>query len=202
MFNYKKVIRLFSWELPVAIIFLLLSCNNPEKSTSSLFTKRKNYNPHFFTPSLDGRLKEWGPLLSFQSAAKLIYAIANDDSALFIAIKSVDRRQQLAIIQNGLEIFIDPGGKKSKSTTIRFPLGGITAPLVASGGPDSVKSSELSLLLLTGMQTMELTGFKEGLNDVQPIHSDTPVKAVVNYDVAGDLFYELAIPLPGKTCRL
>ncbi|MGZ8525670.1 MAG: hypothetical protein ACXWV1_14655, partial [Chitinophagaceae bacterium] len=115
------------------------------------------------------------------------------DSALYIAIKALDRTQQVKIVQGGMEIWIDDKAKKKKLTGIKFPVGGGSMPMPAgrTRGPDP---KEMRKEMKLKMLTMELTGFKEGLNGSHSVYSNVQVKPVIDWNDKDNMVYELAIP--------
>ncbi len=180
----------------VAVIvsaLLIESCGSTKNaSTSSGESEEKYYSRHL-TPVIDGKMNEWGETLMFDNSTKCIYSIANDDVALYIAIKAADRTQQMKIVQGGMEIWIDYTAKKKKSTGIKFPLGGGRMAMPA-GGSNRQDPKEMRQQMKLNMQTMELVGFKEDLNGSHNVYSTIQVKPAIEWDDKDNMVYELAIP--------
>ena len=179
----------------IVSLILIESCGSAKKTGLSSGTpKDKLYSRHL-TPVIDGNMNEWGTTLLYDNSTKCIYAIANDESALYICIKAIDRMQQIKIIQGGMEIWIDDKAKKKKSIGVKFPLGGGSMPMptgkTSGSGQDSKEMRQQMRLKLL---TMELTGFKEGLNGPHDIYSNVQVKPVIDWDDNDNMVYELAIP--------
>lgn len=173
-------------------LVLIQSCSSSQKTSSSSGSPDdKHYSTHL-TPVIDGKMNEWGEKLLYDNDTKCIYAIANDASALYIAIKASDRIQQMKIVQGGMEIWIDNLAKKKKSTGVKFPVGGGSMPMPTerTSGQDKDMRQQMKLKMLT----MELTGFKEGLNGSHNIYSNVLVKPVIDWDDKDNMIYELAIP--------
>lgn len=182
-----------------AIISLILveSCGGSKKTSSSSGTSEEKFYSRRLTPVIDGKMNEWGETLLYDNNTKSIYALANDDTALYIVIKAVDRMQQMKIVQGGMEIWIDDKAKKKKSTGIKFPMGGggMAMPTGRSNGQekdgqDKAMRQQMRLKMLT----MELTGFKEGINGSHDVYSNLQVKPVIDWDDKDNMIYELVIP--------
>jgi len=176
-----------------SLIWLLHSCSSSAK-TNSFSTTRSGFINRYFTPQIDGEINEWGPLLSYDRFTKCLYAIGNDTSSLYIALRAADRTQQMKILDAGLEIWLNTNGKKNKSIGVKFPLGTGAAAVVLGRVPGN-ESKEMRQQVRQQWMNMELTGFKYGLNGEQNIIADSsPVKAVIQWDGKGNMDYELKIP--------
>jgi hypothetical protein len=177
----------------IGLLILIQSCGSSKEANSSSGKSQGRYYSRYLTPVIDGKMNDWGDILSYDNSTKCIYAIANDESTLYICIKAIDRTQQIKIINGGMEIWIDNKVKKNKSIGIKFPLGGGTIPAItnddANKEPDAMRKQAKSQML-----TMELTGFKDGINGSQNVYSSTQVKPVIEWDDKGNLIYELAVP--------
>jgi hypothetical protein len=183
----------------IVLLIFLQSCGSSKKTVSSSAAPEEKYYSRRLTPVTDGKMNEWGDTLAYDNSTKCIYAVANDDSALYIAIKASDRMQQMKIVQGGMEIWIDDQAKKKKTTGIKFPLGGGKMEMPSSGssaGGQNAKemAKQMRLQMKLKMLSMELTGFKEHLNGLQSVYSNVPVKAVIEWDDKDNMIYELAIP--------
>ena len=187
--------------ITTAIIALIVieSCSSSKKAGSSSPTPVDKYYSKQFTPVIDGKMNEWGDSLLYDNSIKCSYALANDDSALYIAIRATDRTQQMKIVQGGMEIWVDNMATKKKSTGVKFPVGGggmkMPAGRTTGNGQDAKeRTQQMRLQMKLKMLTMELTGFKEGLNGSQDVYSNVQVKPVIDWDDKDNMIYELAIP--------
>jgi hypothetical protein len=183
----------------IVLLILLQSCGSSKKAGSSSATPEEKYYSRHLTPVVDGKMNEWGETLLYDNSTKCIYALANDDSALYIAIKASDRTQQMKIVQGGMEIWIDGTAKRKKSIGVKFPLGGGSMQMPAgrtSGREQDSKemAKQMRLQMKLKMLTMELAGFKEDLNGTQSVYSNVPVKPVIEWDDKDNMIYELVIP--------
>jgi len=181
--------------IPVCIILLMLiqACGSSKETNSTTHASTEKYDSRYLSATADGKMDEWGDKLSYDNSSKCIYSIANDSSALYIAIKVLDRTQQMKMVQGGMEIWIDSKAKKTKSTGVKFPVGGSAVTMPVSRNNNNPDPKEMRQQTRAQMLTMELTGFKEGLNGSQSVYSDIPVKPVADWD-KDNLVYELVIP--------
>jgi hypothetical protein len=182
--------------ITTAIVSLILvqSCGSSKETSSSPQKPEEKYYSRILTPVIDGKMNEWGDTLLYDNSTKCIYSIANDASALYICIKATERLQQMKIIQGGMQIWIDGKVKKNKSIGIKFPIGGGTMQMSSSARNKEPDTREIRQQARSQMLTMELTGFKDGLNGAQSIYSNAQVKPVIEWDNKDNLVYELAIP--------
>jgi hypothetical protein len=191
----KKVI------IGTGIISLILtqSCGSSKETNSFSGISEEKYYSRNLTPSVDGKINEWGDTLLFDNSTKCIYSLANDESALYIVIKAADRIQQMKIVQGGMEIWIDDQAKKRKSIGVKFPLGGGSMQMptgrTRSSGQDSKEMKlQMRQQMKLQMLRMELTGFKKDINGSHDIYSNLQVKPVMDWDDKDNMVYELVIP--------
>jgi hypothetical protein len=179
----------------IVSLILIESCGSSKQTVSPSGTSEEKFHSKRLTPVIDGKMNEWGDALLFDNTTKCIFAIANDDSALYIAIRAADRAQQMKIVQGGMEIWLDDKAKRKKSIGVKFPVGGggmsMPAGRPGEGGQNAIDMRQLMKLK---MLTMELTGFKEGLNGTRSVYSDFQVKPVIEWDERDNMVYELVIP--------
>jgi hypothetical protein len=162
--------------------------------------KGKKY-PSFYQKHIviDGKADEWADSLFFLNPdAKIRYAVVNDSNNLYLCLKVFDDNQQLKLLRGGMEVWIDPAGKKTEICGIRYPLSTTLNPGGKagwhSGDPNVIK--QFKLLFLLQAKDMELTGFKDGINGLlSNVINRTGVQAIIKLDSANILIYEAKIPL-------
>ncbi len=156
--------------------------------------------PAFYksTVAVDGHADEWeSGLFYYHSDAGILYALANDSMAFYICMKVLSGEQQMKILRNGLEIWIDPSGKKKKISGITCPLssprlGNQNFLLKQGEKPDQQKMALQSVLLV---KEMTLTGFKDEIDGTRHMdYNATGIKVVLAIDSTGVLVYEAKIP--------
>jgi len=148
---------------------------------------------------IDGKANEWADSLFYLNPdAKIRYAVVNDSNNLYLCLKVFDDNQQIKLLRGGMEVWIDPAGKKTEVCGIRYPLSTTLNPGSKmgerSGDPNGIK--QLKLLFLLQAKDMELTGFKDGINGLlSNVTNRTGVQTVIKLDSTNILIYEAKIPL-------
>jgi hypothetical protein len=152
--------------------------------------------------AVDGDIKEWGDSLRYYNAEKqLNYALANDKDNLYMAIKIVDRAEQTKVLKEGLTLSIDPKGKKKETFSITFPLnvqGGspvVDAKNIDMGQITQEERDQLQQERITTLRGIKVAGFKDIEGDMITTSNTYGIQTAINYDDAGDLICEAAIPL-------
>ncbi len=174
---------------------MLSKAGNPQKEK-----KTDKGSPAFYKANIkvDGNASEWeSALFYYDSDVKIVYALANDSAALYICLKVLGEEQQMMILHNGLEVWIDPSGKKNKVAGIMCPLnsprlGNQRSMLKPGEKPDQQKMILQSILLV---KEMTLTGFKEEIDGTRHMdYNVTGIKIALSLDSTGVLVYEAKIP--------
>ena len=108
-----------------AIIHSLFSFHHPAQADKT-FSNDTTIN-HL----LDGKINEW-PTQKFETdpATQLKYAIDNDKRDLYLVLSIPGYREQMKIMRQGMDLYIDPKGKKKEGKGIEFPLKGINPLLI------------------------------------------------------------------------
>lgn len=72
---------------------------------------------------LDGKINEW-PAQKFESDpdTQLKYAVDNDKQNLYLVLTIASFREQMKIMRQGMDLYIDPKGKKKDGKGIEFPV--------------------------------------------------------------------------------
>lgn len=155
---------------------------------------------------VNGKLDEWGDNLSFYNAdAKLNYVLANDAYNLYIAIKFDSRMQQTQVLNAGLSISINPKGKKKKVFSLTYPylenttitpttMAGLRAHFKDNTGTSADREALMGAML-TKLNKIKATGFKDLESDILRINNTYGIKVALAYDSNGNLIYEASIPI-------
>lgn len=152
---------------------------------------------------VDGDIKEWNDSLSFYSPEeRLNYMLANTKDTLYLAVKVYDRSEITRILNAGLTFTIDPKGKKKEAFTITYPLNvqESSHPFGhkqdAEDGVTQEDRDELMREKLTNLRGIKVTGFSKDIEDDKITTSNTyGIQTAIDYDAAGNLIYEEAIPM-------
>jgi uncharacterized membrane protein YgcG len=72
---------------------------------------------------LDGRVNEW-PAQKFETdpATQFKYAIDNDKQNLYLVLSITGFREQMKLMHQGMNLYLDPKGKKKEGKGIEFPV--------------------------------------------------------------------------------
>lgn len=198
----------------------------PEKPHSNYPTF---YQGHI---SVDGNLADWPSKMFYDNPeARILYAVGNDSSMLYICLQVMEQSEENNIIHEGLTFRIEPGGKKKESFLVQFPYGpakpvdqppsgpgdhpgqpGVSTP-PPSQGDHPEQGHHSSQVKGQGRHWrptpkrftagLKLTGFRDGIDGVYP--ADTAVKhvdAAMSYDTTGALVLEIGIPLAALKSNL
>ncbi|MES1223629.1 MAG: hypothetical protein ABUT20_49495, partial [Bacteroidota bacterium] len=145
----------------------------------------------------------------YDDDAKSWYAAYITGNIIYVYLAITDPQQQRKIVNNGIELWIDPKGKRNKKTSIAFPLINrlenskpVQGPLPGFGEPagfgahnesDTNNTRQLEAAI-NSMREMKLTGFKEDLNGVQNIHHPSGIDVSL-YFMRDTLVYEAQLPV-------
>lgn len=130
---------------------------------------------------------------------KLLCFLSNDNENLYVDLVIVDPAVQKKVLEIGMNVWIDTGGKKNKTLSARYPVGANTVrnQLVRKG--ERMTDEERALIFQNtkiGMaREVYLNGFGEGAARVLPARSGEKCNARIYYNDEGDLIYFLAIPM-------
>jgi hypothetical protein len=162
--------------------------------------------------TVDGIPAEWPkPLNFYDSDTRLLFAISNDSTHVYLCFESKDEQTQRKIMRAGMKVELDIRGKGKRSATISFPLPpkeredveGNTDNATATSTTNSRqpldeanRKEEQALMrqrFLTDNITMDVKGFAF-TNGILPIKGKN-ITVAMNWDSTGSLFYEIAVPI-------
>ncbi|MDP4282500.1 MAG: hypothetical protein Q8867_10185, partial [Bacteroidota bacterium] len=87
--------------------------------------------PSFYSTGIkvDGNPAEWPSKILFCNFdAKVYYGAANDSNHLYFCVEILNSAEQMKIMRNGLEIWINPEGKKKKTSLVNVTFGSGNKP--------------------------------------------------------------------------
>jgi hypothetical protein len=155
--------------------------------------------------SIDGDPSEWPqPFRYYDGATKLQFAIANDTSDLYICLKVTDEQAQAKIFRSGLNIWIDPKGKKKESEGIFFPTKQERAPgehidrEERQPGEQSIQKPDISRLkqhVLMEQITLRVKGFAGVPDQVLNLQNTFGINAAINWDSLNIMCIEYKMPI-------
>lgn len=184
--------------VPLAALIFTVSTVKAQTAKNSQNTLQPPPN----TINIDGDLKDWGDSLRyFNEEKKLNYALANDKTTLYAAIRITDKMDQMRTLNAGITLSIDPKGKKKESFSLTFPLAEPgTKPDFGKRPDDNTEVTqqdrdELARERITKLRDIKVVGFKDIEGDMITTSNTYGIKAAIDYDADGNLIYEMAIPL-------
>lgn len=168
--------------------------------------------------TVDGSATEWvQPLNFYDNETRLLFAISNDSTNIYLCFESKEEQTQRKILKAGMVVELITKGKGSRSTSVAFPLSPKERESEEDDGPGNESNENNSTAnhrpteqvadagalkarlhayrqrFLTNNITMKLQGFAFG-NGIVPVRGKE-VSAAINWDDAGNMFYEIAIPV-------
>ena len=159
------------------------------------------------TITIDGKAKEWPSFFRFYiSGAKAQFDFYNDSSNLYVCIKATDMEAQARLMHAGIDLWLDPTGKKKTKTGISFPLRLERAP---GDGPHKVKAnsdpsnspSERSMAtrlrehVLFAQNVIKVTGMIAVTEPVVTLQNKYGIEVAYDWDSLSILSIEYKIPL-------
>jgi len=162
--------------------------------------------------TVDGVANEWHqPLNFYDSETKLLFAISNDSTNIYLCFEAKDNATEMKIMRAGMRVELDTKGRSGRSASIDFPLppkerngqeedensqrktGGDSSMQGGGFGAHRGDPSMFRQRFLTNNITMEIKGFADG-NGMVPIRGRA-INVAMNWDDADNLFYEISIPI-------
>ena len=153
---------------------------------------------------VDGNIEEWGDSLRYFNAEKNInYAIANTADTLYMAIRITDPVEKRKALHAGITFSIDTKGKKKETYSITYPVNtNSTKNSPLTGKPDEQNAdisqedrNDLERQRLTTLRGIKADGFKDIEYDLITTSNTYGIRAGINYDEAGNLDCEIAVPI-------
>lgn len=145
--------------------------------------------------NVDGKLTEWtDSLKNFDARAKMHYVVGNNDSVLYLAVKTSDPLSIRKILIHGFSFMVNKETRKKVAPAVIFPYVdrtnfGANRPR-PTGTP--VKMNQQVLAQAKGVVT---SGFKDIIDGNVSLQNEYGIKAASTIDDKNVFRYELAIPL-------
>lgn len=157
---------------------------------------------------------EWSVPQGTDGKTNLGYAISNDRENLYLAFQTDDPVTRMKILRAGLELEIASPYKEKTPAILKYPVpeeritifegigretgqGGIPSgnPAGRRGGQNQPDPRAMLQRALAEQTKMELNGFQDHLNGMQPLENENGIQLHVDMDAEGMLFYRVIIPL-------
>ena len=156
---------------------------------------------------MDGNPTEWPqPFRYYDGNTKLQFSFANDTGDIYVCVKITDDLTQMRLFRSGLNVWIDPKGKKKETICISFPTKGETNPEEGPGkrrshdameeDPSAARSNILRLKQHASLQQVSLRvkGFTNVPEQVLPLKNNYGINVAFNWDSLNTLTIEYKFP--------
>ncbi|MBS1625046.1 MAG: hypothetical protein JSS76_19025 [Bacteroidetes bacterium] len=151
---------------------------------------------------IDGSPYDWQePLSYYDSKAKIQYQVANDDTALYIILKTMDYKAQAKILRAGMDVILDTMGRKKSAAALLYPLPSNTKLQWISdpAEPDRQELEHPDLkdlrmeyeLADKHIKYVEMAGLPK---TPEPLNTNSPVVVAISWDRDNVLTYEARVP--------
>ncbi|GAB3924151.1 hypothetical protein GCM10028827_11690 [Mucilaginibacter myungsuensis] len=159
---------------------------------------------------IDGKPAEWGAMQAYNNATEVSYTIANDDKNLYLTIQAKERRIINKIMNGGVQLAINPTGKKITPDMVRItyptfekgqrPTLNLSAQVTDGLSPDAQRKLADSLTNINNGKMVKSAKYIKvhgvsGMDTLVSIYNDEGVKAAALIDDKMVYTYEMAVAL-------
>jgi hypothetical protein len=147
--------------------------------------------------SIDAKLNEWHlDDLQHNKASQISYLIANNDSTLFLVVKSDKVTDTKRLLAGGISFSVNTTGQKKPKETLIFPLFNRNNRLVSSNNSKKpVDPAQRLKEELAGLNEIGVNGFDQILDGKIALNNDYGIRAAAGLDEDGLLVCEYALPM-------
>lgn len=143
---------------------------------------------------LDGLAKEWDQnQFTTDKVSGISYAFANNDSTLFVILKTANKESIAKMIHWGLSLGFNAKGQKKVQESIGFPAGKAQdkrfEPVLGRTKRPSIKEEVVQL------NSIELRGFTSLIDGPIALKNDFGIRAIAQLNEAEELVCEYALPM-------
>ncbi|MCF8319091.1 MAG: hypothetical protein K9H63_02135 [Sphingobacteriaceae bacterium] len=143
---------------------------------------------------LDGLAKEWDQnQFTTDKVSGISYAFANNDSTLFVILKTANKESIAKMIHWGLSLGFNAIGQKKVQESIGFPAGKAQdkrfQPVLGRTKRPSIKEEVVQL------NSIELRGFTNLIDGPIALKNDFGILASAQFNEAEELICEYALPM-------
>jgi len=148
------------------------------------------------TPHIcDGNLDEWETPLRLKEN-NLQYDFSNDAENIYVAVKSMDRPNNIKMTRGGLKVWFNVSGKKKETCSIALlsakPTENGKRPFEKGERPSREKMEQL---FKEEKKEIHTQGFSTIADGIYPKDSAQGIKAGATFDKDGYVVYEFALPI-------
>ncbi len=154
--------------------------------------------------SINGIPEEWPSTFRYYDGkTQLQFAIGNDTANIYVCLKISDPKTQMKIFSSGVEVWIDPKGKKNTAVGITFPIKRVRsqeekpAPRHEIGTNPFQKSEieKLQLRILSEQKNIKVKGFLNIPAQTLPSDNSYGITAALAWDSLNVLCIEYKMPI-------
>lgn len=184
------------------LLFILFLSGFTSLCTSAVYAQKEDpdadVNIWVQQPVLiDGNAAEWHePLNNYNTATKLAFALANDQTNLYMIIESSDPATTSRMLSGGLTLNINTAGKKKDGIILRFLGMQPPPPPPNNNQADSLnRTMEDRERPTHDLKVIQVSGFKHIADGVLAIPNKNGLEIAAAFNKQGDYICELSIPL-------
>jgi hypothetical protein len=163
---------------------------------------------------VDGNANEWHkPLNLYDANTKLLFAMGNDSTNIYLCFECKDEQTQKKIMRAGMRVELSTKWNGKRKVSIAYPLppkerenndnsfddGDAGSNQQEDPGFRKAAAAMARQRFLTDNLTMHVEGFING-NGVVPIRGSN-INIAMGWDSTNNLFYEIAIPIQQLTSQ-
>lgn len=152
---------------------------------------------------LDGHNDDWTGKMYYDSKAKMVYGMSNDNENLYVNLKIIDQTVQRKVLMTGLTLWIDTLGKKQKHFGVTCPPKIQPGMMKRDGGrrgandqgKEKIDTEAINQLYAEGFTPMKLAGFGKNVNPITTNINSEGINMTLRLDSMQVMYYEASIPL-------
>lgn len=147
---------------------------------------------------INGYADEWPETFRYYDGNTMLqFAIANDTSNVYICLKANDAGTQRNLIHAGLNIWLDPKGKKKELTGVVYPMRKEMALPIQAQSSARRGMNEMKQQVLLSQNTLVVYGLSGVGKEIVPIKGNTyGVETAISWDSLDIMVIEYKIPVP------
>ena len=189
-----------------AVAQSLLAFHDPAQTNEKYFLGDTLINHQ-----LDGRVNEW-PAQKFETdpTTQFKYAIDNDKQNLYLVLSITGIREQLRLMHQGMNLYLDPKGKKKEGKGIEFPvqrdqsaadiLTAYRSQASENANQESPEQKKATMKAMRaemalGLSSMKVFGFSEDKSEEQGLVMPGSANISFAWDSTDAMNIEYRIPL-------
>jgi len=145
------------------------------------------------TIEMDGSNKDWPELTLFDKKSSLVYGVYNDETFVYLFVKTADRMTQRKLLQ-GITVWFNPFFSKKKTLGIHYPF--LPLHLSESLRRETDQDPDISILLRSLPREAELVDKKADKTSILYLDErNGEINVAIGFsNETKEMIYELRIP--------